>query len=136
MELGRHKGCKGRKGNSGMKTKKEPYHDLLVWKIADKFTLSIYKITQRFPESEKYGLTSQLRRAAVSVPANIVEGQARQTDKEFRRFLYISRSSLAECSYLLSLAWRLGYIENDRYHKLNDLCRRSAYLLDKFIRSL
>jgi four helix bundle protein len=86
------------------------YKDLNVWKRADDLALAVYGATKRFPKDEVYGLTSQLRRASLSVPTNIVEGYARKGDKELARFIGIAIGSLAETEYLLSFALRLGYL--------------------------
>ena len=72
------------------------YRDLNVWKKAIKLVKAIYKLTQTFPKEEIYGLTSQMRRSAVSIPSNIAEGQARRGNKEFSQFLYVSKGSAAE----------------------------------------
>ena len=91
-----------------MKTHK----DLIVWQKSINFVTKIYKETNSFPNSELYGLTSQLRRAAVSVPSNIAEGAARNTDKEYVRFLFIARASAAEIETQLIIAENLGYIKS------------------------
>lgn len=85
---------------------------LEVFRLADSLTLQIYARTQRFPEEERYGLTSQLRRAAVSVGTNIVEGAARRSTAEFVHFLSVAYASACEVQYELSLAVRLGYLRD------------------------
>ena len=85
------------------------YTKINAWKLADDLTVTIYEQTRVFPREELYGLTSQLRRAASSVPANIVEGSARETQKDYLHFLYIARASLSEAQYFTHLAYRLGY---------------------------
>ena len=85
------------------------FRDLLVWQKAHAFVLAIYKYSKNFPREETYGLSSQLRRAAVSVPANIVEGFRRRGKPDKARFLNIAEGSLEECSYYLILAQDLGY---------------------------
>ncbi len=87
------------------------FSDLLVWKNAHHLVLSIYQITRDFPKEERYGLVSQLRRAAVSVPANIAEGFKRKGKPEKLRYLNIAQGSLEECRYYLILAKDLGYSE-------------------------
>jgi four helix bundle protein len=72
------------------------YHDLRVWQHAIKLALSVYRITETFPKHEVYGLTQQMRRTAVSVASNVAEGKGRNTDKEFRQFLFTARGSLLE----------------------------------------
>lgn len=90
-----------------MKTHK----DLIVWQKSIDFVTDVYKLTSHFPREEIYGLTSQLRRAAVSVPSNISEGAARKTDKEYARFLVIARASAAEIETQLLIADNLGYLK-------------------------
>jgi len=90
----------------------ENHKDLDVWKNSISFVAAIYAASQKFPTSELYGLTSQIRRAAVSVPSNIAEGAARGSRKEFTRFLYISLGSLAEIETQLLIAANLGYLED------------------------
>jgi four helix bundle protein len=91
------------------------HHELKVWQSAMELTRVIYRLTQTFPSSEKFGLTSQLRRAAVSVPSNIAEGAGRGGQKEFLQFLYISRGSLCEVETQLTLAVDFGYIEKSTF---------------------
>mgnify|MGYP004642872553 FL=1 len=86
------------------------HKDLEAWKYSMKFVTNIYQITRKFPQAELYGLTSQIRRAAMSIPANIAEGCARQSDKETIQFLYISIGSIAELETELLIAQNLGYI--------------------------
>src|SRR4051812_37593189 len=85
------------------------YTKIKAWVAADDLAVAVYSLTERFPVEEKYGITSQLRRAAVSVAANIAEGSARQSAKEWLHFLHIARGSLAETHYLLHLSARLSY---------------------------
>jgi four helix bundle protein len=89
------------------------YKDLVVWQKADELALTVYRLTETFPEKERYGTTGQLRRAALSVPTNIVEGYGRKSKKDFARFLDNARGSLAETEYLLSFSAALGYIRHD-----------------------
>ncbi|MBI5383701.1 MAG: four helix bundle protein [Verrucomicrobia bacterium] len=84
------------------------YTKIEAWKKADDLTVAVYERTRAFPREELYGLTSQLRRAAYSVPANIVEGSSRESKKDYLHFLYIARGSLSEAQYFLHLAQRLG----------------------------
>ena len=88
----------------------ESYRDLIAWQRAMKLVTAIYGATQAFPRDELYGLTNQLRRAAVSVPSNIAEGQARFSPKEFHRFLSIARGSLVEIETQILIAQNLGYL--------------------------
>jgi four helix bundle protein len=109
---------------------------LEVWRLAHQFTLEVYKVSKKFPTSEMYGLTSQLKRGASSVPTNIIEGQARQYKKEFVQFLYIAKGSLEESNYQLFLAKDLGYISVEEYEKLEDICTRIKMMLYKLIKSI
>jgi len=86
------------------------YTKIEAWKLADDLTVAVYEQTRSFPREEVYGLTSQLRRASYSVPANIVEGSSRDTKKDYLHFLYIARGSLSETQYFIHLAGRLGYL--------------------------
>jgi len=96
----------------------------------------VYVATKDFPKEEIYGITSQLRRAALSVPTNIVEGYGRQGKKELRHFVNIALGSLAEARYLLDFSLRLGYMEKTRYLTLGDLAEQTGKLLWKFYKSL
>src|SRR5438445_9882804 len=89
----------------------QSYQDLKVWNIAMQLALEVYRITEPFPQSERFGLTSQLRRAAVSVASNIAEGHARSTRGEFRNFLSVARGSTIEVEVQLFLAEQIGYVQ-------------------------
>lgn len=86
------------------------YTKIEAWKLADDLTVAVYQATHSFPREEIYGITSQLRRAACSVPANIVEGSSRESQKDYLHFLYIARGSLSETQYFIHLSRRLGYL--------------------------
>lgn len=103
----------------------ERYRKLEVWQLADSLALGVYRATKSFPNEEIYGITSQLRRAALSIPTNIVEGYARRGDRELARFVDIALGSLAETRYLLSFCAKLGYLS---YEKLNELEGQGANL--------
>ena len=94
------------------------YTKIEAWKLADDLTVAIYQQTQSFPREELYGLTSQLRRACSSVPANIVEGSARESQKDYLHFLHIARASLSETQYFLHPANRLNYLKADDASRL------------------
>ena len=96
----------------------ERWANLDVWKKSDDLAFQVYQITRSFPKEEIYGITSQIRRAALSIPTNIVEGYSRKGDKELARFLNFSLGSLAETKYLIYFSRRLGYIENNVYLEL------------------
>ena len=97
---------------------KFPHEELNVWQQAMAFAKAIYKATEDFPHKEQFGLTSQLRRAAISVSANIAEGKGRYFKKEFLQFLYIARGSLYETMALLQLALDLRYLSEQQHHSL------------------
>ena len=92
----------------------QSYTELVVWQRARQLVKLVYEFSREFPRDEIYGLTSQLRRAAVSVPSNIAEGQARQSQKDFLRFLSVARGSLAEVQTQAMIAFDLGYVLNDK----------------------
>ena len=94
------------------------YKDLNIWKRSIVVVEDIYKITKNFPKEEIYGLTSQLRRSAVSIPSNIAEGFARFSNKEYKQFLFISLGSCAELSTQIIIALRLGYLKNKETDQL------------------
>lgn len=94
------------------------YKTLIVWQRAHKLVLEVYKATDPFPVSERFGLTSQIRRAAVSIPANIAEGCSRGTDLDTAHFFQIGLGSAAELSYELLLARDLGLLPEDNYQSM------------------
>jgi four helix bundle protein len=87
------------------------YESIVAWQRADDLAVEVYRVTERFPRAELYGLTSQMRRAAVSVPANIAEGCTRQYLKEYAQFLHMARASLTELSYHVHLGRRLSLVD-------------------------
>ena len=101
------------------------YTKIEAWKLADDLTVLIYQITRSFPKEELYGLTSQLRRSVSSVPANIAEGSARGTQKDYLHFLYIARASLTEAHYFVHLSKRLAYVGDKKHAELESLFRRT-----------
>jgi len=108
--------------------------DLAAWKKALDFAESIYTLTARFPKEEQFGLISQLRRSAVSVPSNIAEGAARSTRKEFIQFLHVALGSLAEAETQLILARRLDYqVEDTIFNNIQNI-RRMLIGLIRFLR--
>ncbi len=112
------------------------YRKLIIWQRVHPFVLDVYKVTLNFPKEEAFGLTSQLRRAAVSVVANIVEGQAQNTKLQYLQFLNHSNGSLAEVEYYIELARDLGYFSADMYEKLENQRREIGFLLFQLINSL
>jgi four helix bundle protein len=95
-----------------------PHENLDVWKKSVDFVVAVYRATERFPKEEKFGLTSQLRRAAVSIPANIAEGAGRRSDREFAHFLSNSQGSASEVDTELLIAHRLEFFGNDEFNDL------------------
>ena len=112
------------------------YKNLKVFHVVDELVVSVYEATATFPKAEMFGLTSQLRRAAVSVPANIVEGAARHTDGEFAHFLNIAYGSLAEVRYFLDLALRLGFLEADVHAPLAAKADEASRMLNGLMKSV
>ena len=110
------------------------FEDTYAWQKAHQFVISVYRITQRFPESEKYGLCSQFQRAAVSIPANIAEGYRRlgQTDK--LHFLNIAQASLEECRYYCILSRDLEYIDIPTFGLLQSQVNVSSFLLNSYVK--
>ncbi len=93
---------------------KRKHHDLQVWQLGMSLVKEIYTMTSQFSDSEKFGLCSQMQRAAVSIPSNIAEGAARSGDKEFLQFLSIARGSLSELETQVMICGELGYTRNDK----------------------
>ena len=109
------------------------YKKLKVWEDAHKFTVDVYNITQKFPNNEQYGLTSQIRRSSSSIPTNIVEGCGQLENGNLIRFLGISKGSAFEAEYQLLLAKDLNYITNEEYKlllaKIQSIIRRLTNLI-------
>lgn len=101
-----------------MLSKSKNFKDLIVWQKAHQLVLEIYRFTSGFPEHEKYCLVNQFRRAAVSIPANIVEGYRKESTREKLHYFNISQASLEECGYYLILSEDLGYGENENIQRL------------------
>ena len=112
------------------------YADLIVWQKAMDFVEAVYRASAAFPSHEIYGLTSQLRRAAVSVPSNIAEGQGRHSRLEFRRFLRIAHGSLREAETQILIAERLKYLSSATKHELLAAAAEIGRLLNGLAKSL
>ena len=108
---------------------------MIVWQKADQLAKLIYLETKNFPKEEIYGLISQLRRSALSVPTNIVEGYARKGKNELKQFLSIALGSLAETEYLLDFAFGLGYLQNEQHGRLQGIRQEAGNLMWKFYHS-
>ena len=126
------------KGGGDMNNQSElkGYRRLKVWQEAHLLVLLIYKLTKAYPRDELFGLVSQIRRAVVSIAANIVEGQARSSKKEFIQFLSIANGSLVEVEYFMELSHDLGYITQAEYDTVRDKIQFVGILLHRFAASL
>ena len=112
------------------------WKDLDVWKKSHELVLKVYEISKRFPKNETYAITDQIRRAATSIPANIVEGQSRNTTKEYLQFLYNARGSLEEVRYFLLLSKDLGYLDDTIFQSLEGDCETLSKKLNNLIKAL
>ena len=112
------------------------YTKIDAWRLADDLTVAVYERTRSFPREEMYGLTSQLRRASYSVPANIVEGSSRETKKDYLHFLYIARGSLSETQYFVHLACRLDYLSSGEADVLREQTKVAFACLHGLIRAV
>ncbi len=110
--------------------------DLDVFKLSHSLALKIFELTKKFPEEEKFGLISQMRRAAYSVPMNLMEGAHRLSSREYRQFTGIAKGSTGEIKYQLLLTKDLGYIANEEYSSLIWDYERVSQMLTKLARSL
>ena len=118
---------------SGVKS----YKELLIWQKGIKIVVFIYKLTKDFPKEEIYALTSQLKRASVSVPSNIAEGFGRQTDKSFNHFLNISRGSLNEIETQLIIAKELDFVlDNNLFNEILFLIEEESKMINAFSKNL
>jgi four helix bundle protein len=112
------------------------YKDLVVWRKAMKLVTEIYKATSAFPKNELYGLTSQLRRAAVSVPCNIAEGQGRLTHGEFQQFLGYARGSIMEVETLIQISTDLNFLQSTQSEQLQDETAELGRILNGLLSSI
>jgi len=112
------------------------YKQLVVWRKAHLLTLAVYKASANFPKDELYGLTSQIRRAASSIPANLAEGCGRDGDAELARFSVIAMGSASELEYHLLLAHDLNYLDDATYDSLNNDLNEVRRMLNVFIQRL
>ena len=110
----------------------QTFKDLLVWQRSHEFVVLVYKTTKQFPKEELFGLSSQFRRAAVSIAANVAEGYRKTSKLEKLRFFNISQGSLEECRYYLILSKDIDYINEESYNILNEKIQETSYLLNKY----
>jgi four helix bundle protein len=113
-----------------------PYERFDAWKIAHRLALEVYEVTERWPTKERYGLTAQIRRAAISAPTNIAEGTAKRGPRELRRYLDIALGSLSEVSYLLRFTRDRGILNEQAFRALDDLRNRAGQLTWRLYASL
>ena len=114
----------------------QSFHDLVVWQKATELTVCIYKLTRTFPEGEKYGLISQMRRASVSVASNIAEGRGRLNPAEFRQFLGLAQGSICELKTQLLVANRLGMTKGETMAEAEAHSEEVSKMLASFIQKL
>lgn len=112
------------------------YKDLIAWQKSIQLVTDIYALTRTFPENEKFGLATQLNRAAVSVPSNIAEGWGRETSKNFVQFLRNSRGSVMEIQTQLIIAKNLGYIHSDKYELLAEKSEEVGKIIQSLIKGI
>lgn len=112
------------------------YQDLIAWQKAKRLATEIYRATESFPKAEMYGLTSQLRRAAVSVPSNIAEGEGRLTKGEFCHFLGLARGSLLELETQLAIALELEMVEETEHQRLQEMSEEVCRIVNGLIDSM
>ena len=111
------------------------HKDLNVWKKSMNLVILTYRLTNQFPKEELFGLASQMRRAAVSIPSNIAEGHGRNSDKELIRFLFISLGSASELETQILLSNKLDFLKEDSFNQLNELNNEIIKMLVALIRS-
>jgi four helix bundle protein len=116
--------------------KSRSYKDLEVWQLALELVKNIYLVTGNFPASENYGLTQQIRRAAISIPSNIAEGQFRNSPKEFKQFLSVALGSAAELETQLIIAGEIGYLSFEAQSSLLSILERILKMLKKLSLSI
>jgi len=121
---------------SSAANKMRDYRKIVAWEKADDLTVLIYNHSKEFPKEEMYALTSQIRRAAYSVAANIVEGASRNTLKDYLHYLFMARGSLAETTYFIHLAHRLVYLSAESYRLLTSAAEETGRILTGLIQSV
>lgn len=112
------------------------YRDLIVWQVSMELVTNVYRVVETFPKHETYGLSSQMRRAAVSIPSNIAEGQGRNSRREFHQFLGQARGSLVELETQIMIGANLGYLTPDQSQKLLQSCERVLQPLNGLMKAL
>lgn len=112
------------------------YRDLIVWQKSMNWVTLVYKISEVFPESEKFGLVSQIKRSSVSVPSNIAEGYGRNYKKDYAKFLQIARGSLYECQTQIEIAVNLSFIKREQFQEASDLSIEIEKMLNSLVNKL
>ncbi|KUK92148.1 MAG: S23 ribosomal protein [Thermotogales bacterium 46_20] len=112
------------------------FSDMEIYEVLMQFVERVYSLTKGFPEEERYGLVSQMRRASISIPSNIAEGNGRGHSKEYLRFLYTARGSLMELRTQIDIAKRLGYLTDEGYSILKDGSEKVRQMLKNLIVSI
>ena len=133
--------CKGAKGQrfevlKFRKLEMATFRDLLIWQKSMILVTEVYQLTNLFPKEEIYGLTSQIRRSAISIPSNISEGYGRDGNKDYLKFLNITISSLFEMQTQLEIAYNLKYINEIQFNKINEENKEIERMLSSFIRKI
>lgn len=123
-------------GNTATQTEIKSHRDLIVWQRSMDAVETVYAVSAEFPSTEKFGLTSQLRRAAVSIPSNIAEGYGRGTTQDYLRFLRIARGSLFEVDTQLLIAKRMGFLPHDQYEQVENQLAETGRVLAGLIKSI
>jgi four helix bundle protein len=113
----------------------KPHKKLRAWQLAMDIAVKVYQISNTFPSDERFGLTSQIRRCAVSIASNIAEGAGRQTKKEFANFLHIAQGSLSELDTQLELAKTLGYVTSENWENIDAMLLEEDKILSGLIRA-
>jgi four helix bundle protein len=114
----------------------KPHKKLDAWKLSMDLVIEVYRVTEKFPDWEKYSLVGQIRRAVISTPSNIAEGAARHTKKEFLHYLHVAQASLSEADTQLELAARLGYMDKTSHGKIEAQMQRIDKTITGLIRHL
>jgi four helix bundle protein len=122
------------KRETGAEKMEKPHKKLDVWRLAMDLVTEVYRITESFPKDERYSLTDQVRRAAISIPSNIAEGAARKTRNEFIHYLHVARGSLSELDTQLELAKRLAYLREADWQLLDTQTERIDKMLHGLLR--
>ena len=112
------------------------FEDILAWQKAHQFVLNVYRVTQNFPDFERFGLGSQFQRAAVSIAANIAEGFRKLSQADKLRFMNIAQGSLEECRYYCILSRDLGYVDNNTYDLLSSNVNETSLLLNLYVKGI